>query len=159
MTRCSQHTHLHSRLTRSPSRHLSGPCHTWSSITFVTLRCHYVQCWMHSNFYKDQLYHQLQGRTIICGNKCTHMSLWMVPLMNPDVQATNPSATTTHPPLRISSTATVAANIDAMSSAAKYACYIHQIMCSPPASTLLWALDLIEELATIPGFTTTSKTI
>jgi hypothetical protein len=29
-------------------------------------------------------------------------------------------------------------------------------MCSPPASTLLWALDLSEELATIPGLTTTS---
>jgi hypothetical protein len=28
-------------------------------------------------------------------------------------------------------------------------------MCSPLASTLLWALDLSEELATIPGLTTT----
>jgi hypothetical protein len=59
-----------------------------------------------------------------------------------------------HAPLRTSSTATVAANIDATSSAAKYARYIHQNMCSPPASTLLQALDLSEELATIPGLTT-----
>jgi hypothetical protein len=96
-----------------------------------------------------------RGRTIICGNKCTRMGLWMIPFTNPGVQATSPSATTTHAPLRISSTAAVTANIDAMSSTAKYARYIHQIMCSPLASTLLWALDLSEELATIPGLTTT----
>ncbi len=41
-----------------------------------------------------------------------------------------------------------------MSSTAKYAHYIHQIMCFPPASTLLWAVDLSKELATIPGLTT-----
>jgi hypothetical protein len=90
-----------------------------------------------------------RGCTIICGNKCTHTGLWIVPLMNPGVQATSPSATTTHPPHNISSTAAVAANIDAMSTAAKYACYIHQIMYFPLASTLLWALHLSEELATI----------
>jgi hypothetical protein len=48
----------------------------------------------------------------------------------------------------------LAANIDATSSATKYARYIHQIMCSPPGSTLLRALDLIKELATIPSLTT-----
>jgi hypothetical protein len=42
-----------------------------------------------------------------------------------------------------------------MYSTAKYARYIHQIMCSLLASTLLQALDLSEELATIPGLTTT----
>jgi hypothetical protein len=96
-----------------------------------------------------------RGRTLICGNKCTRTGLWMSPLTNPGVQATSPSATTTHAPLRISSPAAVATNIDATSSSAKYACYIHQIMCSLLASTLLWALDLREELATIPGLTTT----
>jgi hypothetical protein len=95
------------------------------------------------------------GRTIICENKCTRMGLWMVPLKNPSVQATSPSATTTHPPISTSSTAAVAANIDAMSSAAKYARYIHRIMCSPLASTLLRALDISEEVPTIPGLTTT----
>jgi hypothetical protein len=79
----------------------------------------------------------------------------MVPLMNPGVQATRPSATTTHLPLHVSFTADVAANIDATSSVAKYARYIHQIMCFPPASTLLRALDLSEKLATISGLTTT----
>ncbi len=80
----------------------------------------------------------------------------MVPLTkNVADQATSSSATTNYVPLITPSTAAVAANVDAISSAAKYACYIHQIMCSPPASTLLWALDLSEELATIPGLTTT----
>jgi hypothetical protein len=79
----------------------------------------------------------------------------MVPLMNPGVQSTSPSATTTHLLHITSSTTTVATNIDTTSTAAKYACYIHQIMCSLPSSTLLWALDLSEELATIPGLTPT----
>jgi hypothetical protein len=96
-----------------------------------------------------------RGRTIICGNKCTRTGLWMVPLKNPGVQATSPSSTTNNAPLHISSTTAVAANIDTMSSSAKYARYIHQIMCSLLASTLLQALDLNEELATIPGLTTT----
>jgi hypothetical protein len=95
------------------------------------------------------------GQTIICGNKCTRMGLWMVPLTkNVGDQAASPSATTNHPPLITPSTAAQAANVDATSSATKYARYIHQIMYSLPASTLLWALDLSEELATIPGLTT-----
>jgi hypothetical protein len=108
---------------------------------------------MHGNLYKDQLYHQLPR---------PHHNLWqqvhphgrMVPLTNPSVQAVSPSASTNHAPLWISSTNAVTTNIDATSSAAKYACYIHQIMCSLPASTLLRALDLSEELATIPCLTT-----
>ncbi len=101
-----------------------------------------------------------RSHTIICGNMCIRTGLWMVPLTNPGVQATSPSATTTHLPRSISSTAAVATNTDATSSAAKYAHYIHQIMCSPPAATLLQALDLSEELATIPSLTTTlTKTI
>jgi hypothetical protein len=79
----------------------------------------------------------------------------MVPLTkNVGDQATSPSATTNHAPLITPSTATVAANVDATTSAAKYAHFIHQIMCSPPASALLQALDLSEELATIAGLTT-----
>jgi hypothetical protein len=61
------------------------------------------------------------GRTIICGNKCNHIGLWMDPLTDPGVQATSPLATTNYAPLRISSTAAVAANIDATSSTAEYA--------------------------------------
>jgi hypothetical protein len=94
-----------------------------------------------------------RGHTIICANKCTHTGLWMVPLKKVGVRATGPSATTNHVPLHTSPNAAVATNIDATSSTAKYACYIHQIMCSPLTSTLLRALDLSEELAAIPGLT------
>jgi hypothetical protein len=79
----------------------------------------------------------------------------MVPLTKVGVQATSPSATTNHASLRVSYTAAVATIIDATSSAAEYAHYIHQIMCSLLASTLLRAVDLNEELATIPSLTTT----
>jgi hypothetical protein len=114
-------------------------CNAGCTVTFTKINCTISYC----------------GCTIICGNKCTWTGLWIVPLENPGVQATSPSPTTTHPPLNISSTATVAANLNATSSAAEYARYIHKIMCSPPASTLLWMLDLSEELTTIPGLTTT----
>ncbi len=78
------------------------------------------------------------GQTIICGNKCTRTGLWMVPLTkNAGDQAASPSATSNHAPLTTLPTTALVTNIDATSSAAKYAHYIHQIMCFPPASTLL----------------------
>jgi hypothetical protein len=45
------------------------------------------------------------------------------------------------------------ANVDATSSAAEYACYVHQLLCSPPAATLVLALDKSTKLQTIPGLT------
>jgi hypothetical protein len=47
----------------------------------------------------------------------------------------------------------MAANVKAMSSAAKYARYIHQLLCSPPTSTLIQALAVSTKLSTIPGLT------
>jgi hypothetical protein len=91
--------------------------------------------------------------TIICGNKCTFTSLWKVPFTkNAGYQATSPTATYNHATLTATPTAVLAANVDASSSATKYARYIHQIMCSPP-STILWTLDHSKELAPIPGLT------
>jgi hypothetical protein len=84
-------------------------CNAGCTVTFTKINCTISYC----------------GHTVICGNKYTCMGLWMVPLTNSGVQATSPSSTTTHLPLNISATAAVAANIDAMSSAAKYARYIH----------------------------------
>jgi hypothetical protein len=49
----------------------------------------------------------------------------------------------------------IAANVDATSSAAEYARYIHQCICSPPSATLLGALARSEKLITIPGLTLT----
>jgi hypothetical protein len=45
----------------------------------------------------------------------------------------------------------IAANIDATSSVGEYACYIHQALCSPPATPLIQVLKRSRELATIPG--------
>jgi hypothetical protein len=92
-----------------------------------------------------------RGRTIICGHKCTRTGLWMVPLKETNAQAANspissaPTTPTTTP------TFAIPANVEVTSSAAEYAHYIHQCMCSLPSATLLRALDHSEELANIPG--------
>jgi hypothetical protein len=94
-----------------------------------------------------------QGCTIICGHKCNHTGLWMIPLRAHDSQAANPPGSIDHTPPTAVPTFAIATNVDATSSAAEYACYIHQFMCSPPSVTLLRALDRSEELTTIPGLT------
>jgi hypothetical protein len=45
------------------------------------------------------------------------------------------------------------ANVSTTSLAAEYAPYVHQLLCSPPAATLILALDKSNELKTIPGLT------
>jgi hypothetical protein len=45
----------------------------------------------------------------------------------------------------------MAANINTTSSSAKYAQYVHQLLCSPPAATLLNALATSTKLTTILG--------
>jgi hypothetical protein len=47
----------------------------------------------------------------------------------------------------------IAANVDATSSASEYARYIHQALCTPPATTLIQALKCSREFATTPGLT------
>jgi hypothetical protein len=74
----------------------------------------------------------------------------MVPLSKQQ-QASSPASTfPTTTPMSI-----LVANVDTTSSAAKYARYIHQILCSPPTATLLQALDSSTKLITIPGLTPT----
>jgi hypothetical protein len=85
---------------------------------------------------------------IICGHKCTWTSLWMVPITNSgDNQESSPMPPAAAP------TSAIAANVNATSSTAEYACYIHQCLWSPPTPTLLGALKRSEELVTIPGLT------
>jgi hypothetical protein len=92
-------------------------CNAGCTVTFTKINCTISYC----------------GRTIICGNKCTRTSLWMVPLTkNAMDQAASPT-TTNHAPLAATPTTALAANVDTLSSAAKCARYIHQIMCSPTA--------------------------
>jgi hypothetical protein len=92
-----------------------------------------------------------RGRTIICGHKCICTGLWMVPLKETNAQAANPPISSAPTTPTATPTFAIAANVDAISSTAKYAHYIHQCMCSPPSATLLGALNRSEELATIPG--------
>ncbi len=77
----------------------------------------------------------------------------MIPLRAHDSQAANPPGSSDHTPPTAVPTFAIAANVDATSSAAEYAHYIHQFMCSPPSATLLGALDRSEELTTNPGLT------
>jgi hypothetical protein len=53
----------------------------------------------------------------------------------------------------------MAANVNATSSAAKYARYVHQLLCSPPAATLLYELATSIQLTTIPSLTPASAVI
>ena len=56
------------------------------------------------------------------------------------------SKDTKAPPADFHPTAEMAANIDATPSTAKYAHYIHQLLCSPTAVALLLALTKSTEL-------------
>ena len=90
------------------------------TVTFTKINCTIVYC----------------GRTIVCGHKCTKTGLWMVPLKCSDAQATAPPAVAnehTHPTAE--PTMAIAANVDATSSAAEYARYIHQCMLSTISNT------------------------
>jgi hypothetical protein len=85
-----------------------------------------------------------RGRTIVCGHKCTRTGLWMIPLTE---VPTPPASMSTTSPISIK----LDAKVDATSLAAKYARYVHQLLCSPPAATLLHALEKSTEVQTIPG--------
>ncbi len=108
-------------------------CNAGCTVTFTKIGCSIMYC----------------GRTIVCGHKCMCTGLWMVLLQqghrNPSTQPATTSPATT----------AMAANIKATLSAAKYARYIHQRLCSPLASTLFRALAVSTKLSTIPGLTPT----
>ncbi len=86
------------------------------------------------------------GKVILCGSKCTRTGLWMIPLCPMPPLSANNNLANLLPTV-------IAANMDATSSAGEYARYIHQALCSPPATTLIQALKHSRELATIPGLT------
>jgi hypothetical protein len=86
-----------------------------------------------------------RGKTIVCGHKCQRTGLWMVSL-TPDTSTASTSTPTTR-----QSAIAVAANVDANSSAAEYAHYVYQLLCSPLAATLLIALNKRTKLQTIQG--------
>jgi hypothetical protein len=102
-------------------------CNVGCTITFSKIGCTIV-------------YH---GRRIVCSHKCTCTGLWMIPLAE---ITTPPTTMPTTSPISIELTA----NVDATSVAAKYAQYVHQLLCSPPAATLLLARNKSTKLKTIP---------
>jgi hypothetical protein len=104
-------------------------CNAGCTITFSKIGCTIV-------------YH---GKTIICSHKCIRTGLWMIPL-SPKI-TTPPTSMSTTSPISIE----LAAKIDTTSFTAKYAQYVHQLLCSPPAATLLLALDKSTKVQTIPG--------
>jgi hypothetical protein len=104
-------------------------CNTGCDVTFTKIGCTITYC----------------GRTIICGCKCMRMGLWMIPF--PDAIATLPHSTSEPTPVAM------AAHVKATLSAAEYARYLHQCLCSPPATMLLHALEKSAELKTIPKLT------
>jgi hypothetical protein len=87
-----------------------------------------------------------RGKNILCGSKCTRTGSWMIPLCSTPPSTTNNNHANPLPNV-------IAAYVDATSSAGEYARYIHQALCSPPATTLIQALKCSRELATIPGLT------
>ncbi len=103
-----------------------------------------MQCRLHSALHQDRMYHCLPRRYHCLRHKCMRTGLWMIPLSK-DAKA---------PPADFHPMVAMAANIDATLSTAGYACYIHQLLCSPTAATLLLALTKSTELKTIPGLTT-----
>ena len=86
-----------------------------------------------------------RGCMVLCANKCTCTGLWLIPLAL--TATTTPSnMAAAHPPTKI------ATNVKVTSTATEYTWFIHQALCSPPATTLLRTLERSKELATIPGF-------
>jgi hypothetical protein len=99
-------------------------CNAGCTVTLTKLGCTIV-------------YH---GRNIVCGKKCTCTGLWMIPLNGNPTITPSPTPTLTKPII------TIATNVEATSSAAEYARYLHQKLCSSLTTTLLLALDRSQEL-------------
>ncbi len=95
------------------------------------------------NFTKIGCTISYRGRTLVCGHKCICTGLWMIPLSG--------TATAAPPINSVAPTEDFMANIAATSSAAEYARYVHQLLCSPPTATLLRAMATSTELRTILG--------
>ncbi len=87
------------------------------------------------------------GQIIVCSHKCTQTGLWMIPLTPWSTTAPTALSATNLPSVAM------AANDGATSSSAEYAFYVHQLLCSPPAFTLLHALATSTKLTSIPGLT------
>jgi hypothetical protein len=124
----AQHAHIIPGLASHSLISIVNLCNTGCNVAFTKIGCTFIYC----------------RKIILCGSKCTRTGLWMIPLC-----PTLPSTTSINP--AIPPPTVIAANMEATSSAGEYARYIHQALCSPPATALIQALKQSRELATIPG--------
>ena len=97
-----------------------------------------------------------RGRIVLTGNKCTKTGLWMVPISN---KPTKTAQILTPPPQEVLNhlelagwAQEVAANIHPTTSQPELPKYLHQILCSPPKTTLLRAINN-HQLDSLPGLT------
>ncbi len=87
------------------------------------------------------------GRTVLCGRKCTRTGLWMVPLSE-----STPTLPTNETSNYLSHYNEMASNLQTCNTKAELAQYIHQCLCSPPKATLLKAINN-GQLSSFPGLT------
>ena len=123
--------------------------HPWACITLTPFHCDNVQCRMHHHLHKDWVHNCVSWSNHSMQPYMHTTGLWMIPLT-----PWSPTAPTALPAINLTSIA-MATNVNTTSSSAKYACYVHQLLCSPPAATLLHTLATSTKLTTIPGLTPT----
>ena len=98
-----------------------------------------------------------RGCEVLRGKKCLRTGLWMVHL-NPSVPENDtesvlpPAQDVIQPSLQANHMQEYAANVIPTSSKAELAMYYHQILCSPPASTMIKAIKN-NQLRSFPGLT------
>ncbi len=124
----SQHAHIIPGLASHSLISVVTLCNTGCNAVFTKIRCTIMYC----------------GKIILCGGKCTCTGLWMTPLY-----PTSPLIANNHQANLLPTV--IAAKVDATSCMGECARYIHQALCSPPATTLIRVLKCSRELATIPG--------
>jgi hypothetical protein len=109
-----RHAHIIPGLTSHSLISVITLCNAGCNVAFTKIGCTIIYC----------------GKIILFGSKCTHTGVYMIPLC-----PTLPSTTSNNhanPLITV-----IAANVEDTSSAGQYACYIHQALCSPPATTLI----------------------
>ena len=103
----------------------------------------------HVHFAENECTISYKNNTIMCATKCDNTNMWMIPLSTPQ-HIIPPTNNHTHD---VNNTVNNCTHFRNTSTQHEYATFIHQALGSPPASTLLQALERSTELITIPGLT------
>ena len=110
---------------------LPASAHPRPGFPLPNLRRHPMQC-RQCRLHQDWMHNHVSRQVILCSSKCTRTGLWIIPLSRTPPLSANKNLANLLPTV-------IAANVDATSSAGEYARYIHQDLCSPPATTLIQA--------------------